>query len=201
MPAAVAEELKQTGGVTPRRFEAATVMFADFVGFTSLAETLDPLVLVPILDQYYSEFDRIAAQHGVEKVKTIGDAYMCVAELDDDPRSAARLVAAAHAFLAFVMHVRPFGLAQDAPTWQIRIGMNLGPVSAGVIGQDRLSFDIWGDTLNTASRVVAASAVNGMLISRSTFDLLDDQAGFVPQGQLHAKGRRSVDTFAPRAVA
>ncbi len=200
MPASIAEELKQTGGVIPRRFENATVMFADFVGFTSLAETLDPLLLVRILDQYYSEFDRISARHNIEKVKTIGDAYMCVAGLDDDSNSAGRLLLAAKAFLAFVSGVRPAGLPRDMPLWQIRIGINSGPVSAGVIGQDRLSFDIWGDTVNTASRVVAASGINGILLTRSTFDLLHDQQFFEHYGTVAAKGRGPVDVFRPTVV-
>lgn len=200
MPATIAEELKRTGGVIPRRFENASVMFADFVGFTTHAETLDPMILVQILDQYYSEFDRISARHGVEKVKTIGDAYMCASGLDEGSKGASNLVAAAKEFLDFVVTVRPFGLSTDMPNWQIRIGINSGPVSTGVIGQDRLSFDIWGDTVNTASRVVAASGVNEMLLSRSTFDLLCDQSGFAPQGQVEAKGRGPVDVFRPTAV-
>ena len=197
MPSSVASELKQTGGVVPRRFEDATVMFADFVGFTARAETLDPLVLVQILDQYYSEFDRIVAAHQIEKVKTIGDAYMCVSGLNEDPKSATRMVEAARAFLQFVKTVRPFGLSENAPAWKIRIGINSGPVLSGVIGHDRLSYDIWGDTVNTAARVVAGCAENEILLSRSTHDLLIDQTGFEPLGAIQAKGRGPVDVFRP----
>ncbi|WP_106746236.1 adenylate/guanylate cyclase domain-containing protein [Yoonia maritima] len=200
MPSSVASELKQTGGVVPRRYEEATVMFADFVGFTAHAETLDPLILVQILDQYYSEFDRIAANHVVEKVKTIGDAYMCVSGLNEDPKSATRMVDAARDFLSFVKNIRPFGLAADAPGWKIRIGINSGPVLSGVIGYDRLSYDIWGDTVNTAARVVAGCGVNEILLSRSTYDLLIDQEGYEPLGSIEAKGRGPVDVLRPAVL-
>ena len=197
MPKSVASELKQTGGVVPRRYEDATVMFADFVGFTKCAETLDPLILVQILDRYYSEFDRIVANYHIEKVKTIGDAYMCVSGLNEDPKSATRMVDAARAFLTFVKDVRPYGIAPEMPSWQIRIGINSGPVLSGVIGHDRLSYDIWGDTVNTAARVVSGCGVNDILISRSTYDLLIDQTGFAPLGEIQAKGRGPVDVFRP----
>ncbi|UWP90905.1 hypothetical protein K3X13_15515 (plasmid) [Aliiroseovarius crassostreae] len=197
MPETVAHELRQNGGVVPRRFENATVMFADFVGFTAHAETLDPMILVQILDQYYSEFDRIAAKHGVEKVKTIGDAYMCVAGLSDDVASADRMLQAAQNCLTYVKTVRPFGITEDMPLWQIRIGINSGPVSTGVIGQDRLSFDVWGDTVNLAARLVRASHVNSMLLSESTFELLRRSNAFRSDGQIDVRGRGPVNIFRP----
>ncbi|UWQ09219.1 adenylate/guanylate cyclase domain-containing protein [Aliiroseovarius crassostreae] len=197
MPETVAHELRQNGGVVPRRFENATVMFADFVGFTAHAETLDPMILVQILDQYYSEFDRIAAKHGVEKVKTIGDAYMCIAGLGDDRASADRMLQAAQNCLKYVKTVRPFGIAEDMPLWQIRIGINSGPVSTGVIGQDRLSFDVWGDTVNLAARLVRASHVNSMLLSESTVELLRRSNAFRSDGQIDVRGRGPVNIFRP----
>ena len=193
MPETVAVELKQSGGVVPKRHDMAAVMFTDFVGFTTHAEGLDPLMLVQVLDQYYSEFDRISARHGVEKVKTIGDAYMCAAGLggstEDD------LLAAATEMLKFVKTVRPFGLPDDAPLWTIRIGINSGPVSAGVIGQDRLSFDIWGNAVNIASRVVDACAENEIFISRSTYDRVSAKSGFTLFGEIEAKGRGPVEVY------
>ena len=201
MPPAIAKELKETGGVVPRRVDGVSVMFADFVGFTAHAERLDPMILVQILDHYYSEFDRIAIRFGVEKVKTIGDAYMCASGLDGGGQSATRLVNAALSFLAFVVNQRPMALAADAPLWKIRIGINSGPISTGVIGQDRLSFDIWGDTVNTASRVVEACKENEILLSRSTFDLLDSGVGCVACGVTTPKGRGPVEVFRPASLA
>lgn len=197
MPESIAQELREDGGVVPRRFDNATVMFADFVGFTAHAETLDPMILVQILDQYYSEFDRIAARHGVEKVKTIGDAYMCVAGLHADSQPADHMIEAAQDCLKFVKTVRPFGISDDMPLWQIRIGINSGPVSTGVIGQDRLSFDIWGDTVNTAARLVRGSAVNSMLVSQSTVDLLSTAQGFRSDGEIQLRGRGPARVFRP----
>ncbi|SIT83949.1 Adenylate cyclase, class 3 [Yoonia rosea] len=197
MPNSIAEELKRNDGVTPRRCENATVMFADFVGFTAKSETLDPLVLLQVLDYYYSEFDRITARHSIEKVKTIGDAYMCVAGLNDDPASTAHVIAAAQEFLSFVAQARPPGLDAQAPLWQIRIGINSGPVSTGVIGQERLSFDVWGDTVNIASRIVNASTPNEIRLSSSSIDLLTDKSSFAYCGQVNAKGRGMIDLFCP----
>lgn len=195
MPDFIADELKQSNGVTPRRCENATVMFADFVGFTAKSETLDPMVLLRILDFYYSEFDRITTRHSIEKVKTIGDAYMCVAGLNDDPASISHVIAAAQEFLKFVSQARPPSLDAPTPLWQIRIGINSGPVSTGVIGQDRLSFDVWGDTVNIASRIVDASVPNEIRLSRSSMDLLRTKTGFISCGQVNAKGRGMIDLF------
>lgn len=197
MPNSVADELKEHNGVTPRRCENATVMFADFVDFTAKSETLDPLVLLRILDHYYSEFDRITARHNIEKVKTIGDAYMCVAGLDDDPASTAHVIAAAQEFVKFVTQDRPPSLDRQEPLWQIRVGINSGPVSTGVIGQDRLSFDVWGDTVNIASRIVNASSPNGISLSRSSFEMLADKSGFGPCGSVNAKGRGLIELYCP----
>ncbi|MEJ8562098.1 adenylate/guanylate cyclase domain-containing protein [Yoonia sp. GPGPB17] len=197
MPNSIADELKQQNGVTPRRCENATVMFADFVGFTAKSETLDPLVLLRILDHYYSEFDRITARHRIEKVKTIGDAYMCVAGLDDDPASPDHVIAAAHEFVQFVAQVRPPSLDPQGPLWQIRIGINSGPVSTGVIGQDRLSFDVWGDTVNIASRIVSASHPNEIRLSRSTVEMMTNPSSFEACGRVNAKGRGMIELFCP----
>lgn len=197
MPDFIADELKRHDSVVPRRAENATVMFADFVGFTASSETLDPLILLQILDHYYSGFDRIAARHSIEKVKTIGDAYMCVAGLNDDPASIKDMVNAARDFIDFVASVRPAALDPQGPLWQIRIGISSGPVSVGVIGQDRLSFDVWGDTVNTAARIVGAATPNGILLSQSSFDLLPDTSGFAHHDSIAAKGRGNVEVFRP----
>ena len=195
MPDPIAAELKQTGAVVPRRHDNASIMFTDFVGFTEHAEALDPVDLVRILDQYYSEFDRIVARHGVEKVKTIGDAYMCVTGLSDTAVTADTIRDAAHEILHFVQTVRPAGLPKASALWQIRIGINSGAVSTGVIGQDRLSFDVWGGAVNVASRVVAAAAPNTVLLADSTSALLVDRSGLAPLGAVDTRGADPVDVF------
>ena len=196
MPDDVADELKSTGRVQPRRVDSATVMFADFVAFSAATERLDPVVLVRMLDQYYSAFDRIIARHGVEKVKTIGDAYMCVAGMrpGDDRTHARGMLGAAREILMFVRDARARpGLWPRM--WDVRIGLNSGPLSGGIVGHDRLSYDIWGNTVNTAARIVKACAPNTITLSQSTRDLLDGDAALRALGAVKAKGIGAVTVY------
>lgn len=196
MPEQVAEELKATGRVAPRRVDSATVMFADFVSFSETTERLDPVALVGMLDHYYSAFDQIIVRHGVEKVKTIGDAYMCVAGAQDDGADhGRRMLSAARDILMFVRESRANPHSRHASAWDIRIGLNSGPVSSGVVGHDRLSYDIWGNTVNTAARVVKACAENTITLSQSTRDLIGRDPALHPLGQVKAKGIGSVEIY------
>jgi len=196
MPDDVASELKATGRVQPRAVDSATVMFADFVAFSAATERLDPVALVGMLDHYYSAFDRIIARHGVEKVKTIGDAYMCVAGMrpDDGPAHARRILAAARDILIFVRDAR---MRPDAGPrmWDVRIGLNSGPLSGGVVGHDRLSYDIWGNTVNTAARVAKACAPNTITLSQGTRDLLGGDPALHALGTVAAKGTGAVAVY------
>ncbi|QIE43155.1 adenylate/guanylate cyclase domain-containing protein [Meridianimarinicoccus aquatilis] len=196
MPEQVAEELKTTGRVAPRRVENATVMFADFVSFSTTTERLDPVELVGMLDHYYSAFDQIIATHGVEKVKTIGDAYMCVAGAQNDEEDhARRMLSAARGILMFVRESRKVPTATRHSAWDIRIGINSGAVSSGVVGHDRLSYDIWGNTVNTAARVVKASAVNTITLSESTRFLVGNDPAINALGLVEAKGIGNVAIY------
>ncbi len=200
MPDHIADELKRTGRVQPRRAACATVMFADFVAFTETTERLDPVVLVGLLDDYYARFDAIIAEHGVEKVKTIGDAYMCVSGLEPGQEDhAARMRDAARAILRAVRELKRAARGTGTTAWDLRIGLNSGPLSSGVVGRDRLSYDIWGDTVNTAARVVKACAIDAILISDSTRRLLADTRGISPLGQVEAKGKGAVPVHALEA--
>lgn len=189
MPDDVAGELKSTGRVQPRRVDSATVMFADFVAFSAATERLDPVALVEMLDHYYSAFDRIIAPHGVEKVKTIGDAYMCVAGMrpGDGTSHARHMLAAAREILIFVRDARARP-GKWPRMWDVRIGLNSGPLSGGIVGQDRLSYDIWGNTVNTAARVVKACAPNTITLSQSTRDLIGGDPALHALGAVAAKG-------------
>ncbi|TCL00367.1 class 3 adenylate cyclase [Shimia isoporae] len=193
MPEAVAEELKERGRVRPRRTKSATVMFADFVNFTLHTENMDPVALVRTLDRYYSAFDAIAASHGVEKVKTIGDAYMCVAGNLADVQSsehAAQMCRAAVDIMKAVADLR-----SEETNWSIRIGLHSGPISSGVVGSERLSYDIWGDTVNTAARVADATGINEIFLSESTHALLSDDQGTTYHGEVEAKGKGLVRLY------
>lgn len=196
MPDDVAAELKSTGRVQPRRVDSATVMFADFVAFSAATERLDPVALVQMLDHYYSAFDGIIARHGVEKVKTIGDAYMCVAGMrpGDSPAHARHMLAAAREILMFVRDARTRSNAWPR-MWDVRIGLNSGPLSGGVVGHDRLSYDIWGNTVNTAARVVKACAPNTITLSQSTCDLLGSDPALHALGAIEAKGIGPVTVY------
>jgi len=196
MPDDVAEELKSTGRVQPRRAGNATVMFTDFVAFSAATERLDPVALVDMLDHYYSAFDRVIARHGVEKVKTIGDAYMCVAGMrDTEARQDARnMLNAAREILMFVRDAR----AQPGKwprMWDVRIGLNSGPLSGGIVGHDRLSYDIWGNTVNTAARVVKSCAPNTITLSQSTRDLVGGDPALHALGAVEAKGIGDVTVY------
>ncbi len=196
MPDDVAAELKSTGRVQPRRAENATVMFTDFVAFSAATERLDPLALVGMLDHYYSAFDRIIATHGVEKVKTIGDAYMCVAGMRDaDAHAGARqMLSAARDIMTFVRDARS-SPGTWPRMWDVRIGLNSGPLSAGVVGHDRLNYDIWGNTVNTAARVVRACAINTITLSQSTRDLIGPDPAVHALGAVEAKGIGNVTVY------
>lgn len=196
MPEQVAEELKATGRVAPRRVDNATVMFADFVSFSTKTERLDPVELVGMLDHYYSAFDQIITKHGVEKVKTIGDAYMCVAGAQDDATDhAPRMLRAAREILMFVRDSRNKPSATRQSAWDIRIGVNSGALSSGVVGHDRLSYDIWGNTVNTAARVVKACAVNTITLSESTRFLVGADPAIRALGIVEAKGVGNVAIY------
>lgn len=196
MPDDVAAELKSSGRVQPRRAENATVMFTDFVAFSAATERLDPVALVDMLDHYYSAFDRIIAAHGVEKVKTIGDAYMCVSGMaDGDARRGARnMLDAARDIMLFVRDARCSG-GTCPRMWDVRIGLNSGPLSAGVVGHERLNYDIWGNTVNTAARVVRVCMIDTITLSQSTHDLVGPDPAFHALGAVEAKGIGDVTVY------
>ena len=198
MPETIAEELKASGKVRPRHIQSATVMFTDFVDFTKKTESMDPVALVGMLDRYYGAFDDIVARHGVEKVKTIGDAYMTVAgdlngsgEIDH----VAATCAAATAILAYVQNNLDQTAKDEVAGWGVRIGIHTGPISSGVVGTKRLSFDIWGDTVNTAARMVSACHVNTVFLSADTAALLKAPETVVRGGDIEAKGKGTLQAY------
>jgi class 3 adenylate cyclase len=151
LPQQVATELKSTGHVKPVHFQDAAVIFTDFEGFSHFAEHLTPAEVIRRLDAYFSEFDRISAAHGLEKIKTIGDSYMAVAgvpELHDDP-----VRAACDAALEICETSELISSLVGPDGWHIRIGIHAGPLVAGVIGKQKFSYDVWGATVNFASRM------------------------------------------------
>jgi class 3 adenylate cyclase/CheY-like chemotaxis protein len=196
LPREIADELTEHGRSEPRHFDAATVLFADFVGFTKLAETMRPRDLVDNLDDYFRRFDTLAAECRMEKLKTIGDAYMAAGGV---PRpnvthavDAALLGLALRRCVADVTRERG---DRGLPSFAIRIGLHTGPLVAGVVGTQRFSYDVWGDTVNTASRMETASESGRINVSDAVQRHLEPWFVCVPRGRIEVKNRGAVEMF------
>ena len=189
LPEQTAEELKEKGKVQAKRFESVSVMFTDFKGFTQNSANLSPEELVESINYYYSKFDDIIDKYGLEKIKTVGDAYMCAGGLPfptkDHPF---QMVEAALEIAEFVNESKKAD--PDAMTrFDIRIGINTGPVVAGVVGKKKFAYDIWGDTVNIASRMESTSEPGKVNISDNTYQLIKDQYQCSYRGEIDAKNK------------
>jgi predicted ATPase/class 3 adenylate cyclase/predicted Ser/Thr protein kinase len=194
LPEEIANELKQTGNTRPRSYEVATVMFTDFENFTSKSERLSPEKLVSIIDTCFKKFDEIVSKYNIEKIKTIGDAYLCVSGLPDKKNhSAVNVVKAAIEIIEFIYSFRE-GAGKNN-YFDIRIGIHTGPLVAGVVGDKKFAFDIWGDTVNTASRMEQNSEANKINISQSTYDLVKDYFNCSFRGKRAAKNKGMIEMY------
>jgi len=175
LPEEVAEELKVKGEAEARSFDQVTVLFTDFKGFTAMSEKVTPKQLVRDLHECFSAFDRICAKHGIEKIKTIGDAYMAAGGLPT-PNSthAMNAINAALEMRDFIAEGKARKVAGGLPYFEIRIGIHTGPVVAGIVGVKKFAYDIWGDTVNIASRMESSGEVGQVNISEATYALVKD---------------------------
>ena len=189
LPEQTAEELKNKGKVQAKRFNSVSVMFTDFKDFTAYSDKLSPEELVDSIDFYYSKFDDIIEKHGLEKIKTVGDAYMCAGGLPFPTNNhPIQMVEAALEIAEFVNESKK--VDPDAMTrFDIRIGINTGPVVAGVVGKKKFAYDIWGDTVNIASRMESNSEPGKINISDNTYQLIKDQYQCSYRGELEAKNK------------
>jgi class 3 adenylate cyclase len=192
LPVSIANRLKAGRGIIANRFDEVTVVFADVVGFTPLAAKLSPEELVAILNVLFTRFDALAAQHGVEKIKTIGDAYMAVAGVP--LAHANHAVAAAELALAMRAAVVELSGKTDHPI-QLRIGLCTGPVVAGVIGSSKFAYDLWGDTVNTAARMESHSMEGQIQVTESTYRKLATRYAFQERGTIDIKGKGPMSTW------
>lgn len=195
LPRPIAEQLKQGPDIIAESFAEVTVLFADIVNFTQLTETQPAANIVDLLNQVFSRFDRLAENHGLEKIKTIGDAYMVAAGL---PQPNANHAAAVAAMAVEMQETLAEFNAQTNQNISLRIGIHTGPVVAGVIGLKKFAYDLWGDTVNTASRMESHGIPNGIQISEATYEQLQDsnqRYEFRQRGPIVIKGKGPMVTY------
>ena len=187
LPGEVADELRSKGMVSPKYFEDVTILFTDFVGFTLSTEKLAAEELVEMLHDYFTAFDQIVARYRLEKLKTIGDSYMCISGLPTrNPAHPVDTVLAAFEMLHAVEERASRGRAAG---WKVRIGIHTGPVIAGVVGINKFAFDIWGDTVNYSSRMESSSEANRINLSERTYSRVKDFLACEPRGKVLDQGQ------------
>lgn len=195
LPEETADELKEHGKVAAQKYDSVTVLFTDFKGFTRFSENLDPTDLVKSVDYYFSKFDEIMDRYDIEKIKTIGDAYMCAAGLpypsDDHPE---KCILAAKDIIQ-VMHDIKAQTPEGVTPLDIRIGINTGPVVAGVVGTKKFAYDIWGDTVNVALRMESNAEVGQINLSESTYNLVKDKFDCTYRGEYEVKNRGTMKMY------
>ena len=196
LPALVAEELKQQGRTHARLYDDVSVLFADFVGFSSIAEMLSPQQLVTELDTCFKAFDHIIAKYNLEKIKTIGDAYMCAGGLPNGGGAQLRdMVNAARDMQGWLREWNLDRDQQGLPRFDARIGIHSGPVVAGVVGSKKFAFDIWGDTVNIAARVEQAGEGGKINISGTAYEVIKAQFNCEYRGKIAAKNKGEIDMY------
>jgi adenylate cyclase len=191
LPAPIAEKLKKQTGIIAERFDDVSVLFADIVGFTPLSARLSPTELLELLNRIFSDFDELAGRHGLEKIKTIGDSYMVAGGLPEPHPDHLALMAA----LAIEMHENIRQVGHNFGGLSLRVGLHVGSVIAGVIGMRKFIYDVWGDTVNTASRLESHGATGRVQVSEAVFLRLQDRFIFEPRGAIELKGRGPMNTY------
>ena len=192
LPRSIADKLKADSGTIADQFASASILFADVVDFTPLSNRLQPAEVVGILDHLFTHFDVLADRYAVEKIKTIGDCYMVAAGVPSPRADHAQVMARMAIDMREAMH------SQDAVGHlglEIRIGINSGPVVAGVIGRKRFLYDLWGDAVNTASRMESHGTPGHIQVTRATYELLRDEFELEPRGTIPIKGKGDVETW------
>ncbi|MCD4732302.1 MAG: hypothetical protein K8R74_16980, partial [Bacteroidales bacterium] len=196
LPEETAEELKEKGSATPKHYDLVSVLFTDFKGFTNIAEKLTPKELVAELNNSFLEFDKIIDKHNLEKIKTIGDAYMCAGGIPvENTTNPIDIVKAGLAIKDYMENLKKEREAAGEDFWELRIGIHTGPVVAGVVGKNKFAYDIWGDAVNTASRMESSGVPGKVNISGYTYEIIKDQFKCTYRGKIKAKNKGEIDMY------
>ena len=196
LPYSIAEELKSKGNAESKLIDEVTVLFTDFKGFTQLSEQFTPQELVAEINECFSAFDQIMIRHNVEKIKTIGDAYMAAGGLPTSNTTHAEdVIRAALEIQQYMVDYKKARENAGKLFFEIRIGVHSGPVVAGIVGIKKFAYDIWGDTVNTASRMESSGEVDKVNVSESTYTLTKDKFNFTFRGKIAAKGKGEISMY------
>lgn len=196
LPEKIASELKDKGAVTPLHYESVSIMFTDFKGFTHEAESMHPAELIKELDGYFFQFDEIVKRYNIEKLKTIGDSYMCVGGLPIiNTTHAVDTCLAAMEINSLIKSIKEIKSSMQMPSWDLRIGIHTGSVVAGVIGKTKFAYDIWGDSVNIASRMESSGVPGRINISETTYEEVKNLFDCEYRGLIEAKNKGQVKMY------
>ncbi len=202
LPEETAEELKEKGSATPKHYDLVSVLFTDFKGFTNIAEKLTPKELVAELDSCFFAFDKIIDAHNLEKIKTIGDAYMCAGGIPvANTSNPVDTVRAGLEIKSYMENLKAEREAKGEAFWELRIGIHTGQVVAGVVGKNKFAYDIWGDAVNTASRMESSGIPGKVNISGETYELVKDKFECSYRGKIKAKNKGEIDMYIVEGLA
>ncbi|MDR3627229.1 MAG: adenylate/guanylate cyclase domain-containing protein [Ignavibacteriaceae bacterium] len=192
LPDEIIKELKLNGVVVPRHFESVSILFTDFLGFRQIINSLQPAELISDLNEIFSNFDLIVEKYGLEKLKTIGDTYMaCVGLSEKSKDHAAKVIYATKEMLDYLSKKNQNSKVE----WILKAGINTGPIVAGIVGTNKFTYDVWGDTVNIASRMESSSGAGKINISGGTYELVKEYFNCEYRGKLAVKGKGEVDMY------
>jgi adenylate cyclase len=196
LPKDVADELKRNGKVEPVSHEHSTVLFTDFKGFTEISEAITPKELVEEINHCFGAFDEITTRYNIEKIKTIGDSYMAVGgNFSGNECTPWHVVSAGIELQRYIKKRKEERDLEGKFGFQMRVGVHSGPIISGVVGVKKFQFDIWGDTVNIASRMESHGEINEVNISGTTRELLKDKFDFIFRGTLPVKGKKEMEMY------
>jgi len=196
LPEQTAKELKQNGFAKTRYYEQVSVLFTDFKGFTTIAEQLNPEQLVNELDYCFKAFDLIVEKHNLEKIKTIGDSYMCCGGLPvPNITNPADAVKCGLEICSFIKEYITVKINENQPYFEVRVGIHTGPVVSGIVGFKKFAYDIWGNTVNIASRMESSGEAGKVNISGTTHELVKDKFKCIHRGKIEAKHKGEIDMY------